>query len=323
MRADRLLSLLMLLQARGRMTAEQLASELEVSVRTVYRDIDALSGAGVPVYTERGPGGGCALVEGYRTRLTGLTRGEVRALFALGVPEVLEGLGMSGELRQAVRKLAASLPEDHRRDEAWVRQRIHLDWSAPGDPGDAPHLPELHRAVREDRRAVVSYSVHASPGPIRFVRTVDPYGLVAQAGVWHLVCAAGGCVRIYRVVELSEVQVTEEHFARPGDFDLPAFWEGWSQERAARRLRYPVTMCVSPDLVPMLPLVLGEHLREAREEDGRCRGDGWITLTVPFERLETARTLVLGMGRAVEVLAPESLRQSVIDFARQIVDFYS
>lgn len=129
MRADRLLSILMLLQSRGKITAPELARELEVSVRTIYRDIEALSTAGVPVYAERGPGGGCVLVDGYRTSLTGLTRDEVKALFMLSVPASLDELGVSQELRAALRKLAASLPTAQRQDEEIVRQRIYLDWT--------------------------------------------------------------------------------------------------------------------------------------------------------------------------------------------------
>ena len=130
MRADRLLSLLMLLQTRGRMTAQALADELEVSVRTVYRDIEALSSAGVPVYADRGPGGGCALVDNYRTHLTGLHEGEVRALFMASMPSALADLGLGADLKAALLKLLAALPAERRHDDQWVRQRIFLDWES-------------------------------------------------------------------------------------------------------------------------------------------------------------------------------------------------
>src|SRR5512147_2861952 len=153
MRADRLLSLLMLLQARGRMTAQELARELEVSERTIYRDINALSASGVPVYAESGPGGGCALLDSYRTNLTGLTADEARALFMLSIPAPLDQLGVGQELRAALLKLSAALPSSRRPDEERARQRIHIDslaWFQGEDP--VPHLHTLQQAVWQDRR---------------------------------------------------------------------------------------------------------------------------------------------------------------------------
>jgi len=321
MRADRLLSILMLLQARGKTTAEQLAEELEVSVRTIYRDIDVLSTAGVPVYAERGPGGGCALVEGYRTSLTGLTEEEVKALFMLSIPAALDELGMSQELRAALRKLAAALPDVHRQDEEKVRQRIYLDWAGWPQPEPAPHLQAIRQAVWEDRQLTIAYRWIA-PYVQQFERLVAPYGLVAKAGVWHLVCADDSQIRVHRVAELLDVRMMDEHFERPADFDLEAFWKAWCARREESRPRYPVTVRIAPGLVALLPLYFGDRIRERIAEAGPPDGEGWITLTLLFERIETARERILGFGRAVEVLEPEPLRLSVIDFAQQIVDFY-
>ncbi len=321
MRADRLLSILMLLQARGRMTAQELAEELEVAVRTIYRDIDALSSAGVPVYAERGPGGGCTLVEGYRTSLTGLTQDEVKALFMLSVPAALDELGVSEELRAALRKLAAALPDARRQDEERVRQRIYLDWAGWPQPEPAPHLQVIHQAVWEDRRLTIAYR-WLVPHAQHFERLVDPYGLVAKAGVWHLVCADDGHVRVHRVSELLDARLMDERFARPAGFDLALFWKVWCTEQRENRPSYPVTARVSPDLVRYLPLFFGDRIRAAIDGAGPPDDEGWITLTLPFERLETARERILGFGRAIEVLEPEPLRWSVIDFAQQIVGFY-
>jgi predicted DNA-binding transcriptional regulator YafY len=324
MRADRLLSLLMLLQARGRLTARQLAQELEVSVRTIYRDIDALSAAGVPVYAERGPGGGCELIDEYRTNLTGLTEDEVRALFMLSVPAALDELGVSGELKAALRKLAAALPAARRRDEEMVRQRIHLDWAAWSQPDEpVPHLQAMQRAVWQDRRLQLTYRLRVGPHVEQFERTVDPYGLVAKAGVWHLVCAGDGRIRVYRVSRVLDARVTDEQFERPTDFDLAPFWERWCAGQEERRPHYPVTARVAPELVPLLPLYFGERIRDAVAQAAPPDAEGWITLTLPFERLEIARERILGFGRAVEVLEPQALRHSVIDFATQIAAFYA
>jgi len=306
------------------MTAEELAEELEVSVRTIYRDIDALSVAGVPVYTERGPGGGCALIEGYRTSLTGLTEDEVRALFMLSIPASLAELGVSEELKAALLKLSAALPAERRRDEAWVRQRIHLDWSwwfQAEEP--VPHLQTMQRAVWEDRRLRLTYRLQLGSYLRQFERLVAPYGLVSKAGVWHLVCAAGGRIRVYRVSRVLDVRISDQVFQRPKDFDLAAHWRDWCAEYEGTRSQYPVTLRVSPDLVPELPQHFGDRIRDTIAEAGPPDAEGWITLTLTFETLQAARERVLGFGRAVEVLEPQALRRSVLDFACQIVALYA
>ncbi|MBN2470103.1 MAG: HTH domain-containing protein, partial [Anaerolineae bacterium] len=214
MRADRLLAILMLLQARGRMTARALANELEVSERTIYRDVDALSMAGVPVYTERGPGGGCALLDEYRTTLTGLNAAEIRALFLLTIPAQLDELGFSGELKAALRKLAAALPDPQRAHETRVRQRLHLDsapWSHSAEP--TPFLHRLHQAVWEDRCVRLTYRIFTGQ---RLTREVAPYGLVAKNGVWHLVCGADdGPLNVVLVSRIAAAEVLAESFSRP------------------------------------------------------------------------------------------------------------
>lgn len=321
MRADRLLSLLMLLQARGRMTAEKLAQELEVSVRTIYRDIDALSVAGVPVYAERGIGGGFALLDSYRTTLTGLTHDEVRALFMLSIPAPLTELGVSQELRAALLKLAAALPATRRREEERVRQRIHLDsvwWFQSEEP--VPHLQTIQQAVWQDHKLYLTYRL---PFETQVQRLVDPYGLVAKAGVWYLVYCRDDHLRAIRVSRVLAAHIADECFERPAGFDLATFWLGWCAAYEENRPYYPVKVRVAPNLVPVLPQCFDDDVREMIANAGSPDSGGWVTLTLPFETLEAARARILGFGRAVEVLEPEVLRKSVIDFATQIVDFYS
>jgi predicted DNA-binding transcriptional regulator YafY len=317
----------MILQTRGRQTAEALAAELEVSVRTVYRDLDALSAAGVPVYTERGPGGGCALLDSYRTTLTGLTDGEVRALFAMTIPAALAQLGLGAELKTAMLKLSAALPAERRHSEDWVRQRVHLDWSGGEQAGEpVPYLHTLQQAVWQDRRLWLVYRVQAGPGMAQFERLVDPYGLVAHLGVWHLVCSAGGRLRVYRVSSLLDARISGESCERPAGFDLAAFWAGWCAERDARRnrSRYSATVRVSPALAPYLRLLLGPSAPSEPQLEAAARdAAGWITLTLPFDSLETARARLLGLGAAVEVLAPAALRLSIADYAAQIAALYN
>ncbi|HEX6304974.1 MAG TPA: WYL domain-containing protein [Anaerolineales bacterium] len=320
MRADRLLSLLMLLQARGRMPARELAEELEVSARTIYRDIDALSAAGVPVYGEAGREGGFALLDDYRTSLTGLTEGEVRALFMLSIPAPLADLGVSQELKQAWLKLSAALPAYRRADQARVRQRFHLDatwWDQ--DTGAVPHLQTIYRAVWQDHRLSLCY--HPLPG-IEIGQTVDPFGLVAKAGVWYLVCAHKGRLRAHRVSDLIAVSVQTDTFKRPEGFDLADFWGTWCADREQSHVAYTVMVRVAPGLIPYLPMYFGERTRAGLAQARPPDTEGWIALELAFESLEAARDRLLGFGRAVEVLAPKALRESVVDYATQITQLY-
>lgn len=330
MRADRLLSILMLLQSRGRMTAGELACELEVSERTIYRDLDALSAAGVPVYAERGPGGGCALLDSYRTTLTGLTQEEVRALFMLSIPAPLAELGVDQELKMALLKLSAALPATRRQDEERARQRIHLDSSGWFETRESvPHLQTLQRAVWEDRKLHLTYRLRFGA---QAEWLVEPYGLVAKANVWHLVCAREGHLRVYRVSQVLEASISDESFERPDDFDLAAFWQGWCAEVEENRPYYPVIVRVAQDLAPWLPQYFGEPIREevARAQSTPVQGvetgspdtAGWLTVTLLFESLHEARERLLGFGGAVEVVAPVALRLGVVDFARQIISRY-
>jgi predicted DNA-binding transcriptional regulator YafY len=320
MRADRLLSILMLLQGRGRMTAHALAAELEVSERTIYRDIDALSMAGVPIYAERGPGGGCALLDSYRTTLTGLTEAEVRALLMLSIPAPLDELGLSGELKAALRKLLAALPAGSQHDAAQVRQRIHLD-SAPWPHRVelVPHLHTIQQGVWQNRRLRLTY--HTFMGT-SLTRTVAPYGLVAKHSRWQLVCERAGHLRVVPVAQVVAADLLAEAFTRPPDFDLAAFWQDWRSSWEASAPRYLATVRASPALLDVLPVYFGWRAAELLDSAGPPDADGWRTLTLPFESLDAARERILGLGCAVEVLAPEPLRLTVQDYARQIVRLY-
>jgi predicted DNA-binding transcriptional regulator YafY len=319
MRADRLLALLMLLQTRGRITAESLAAELEVSVRTIYRDLTALSASGVPVYCERGPGGGCFLVEEYRTTLTGLTPDEVRALFMMSVPAPLAQLGVGQELKAAMLKLSASLPDSRRSDEARARQRIHLDASWWFQAEDAvPCLQVLQQAIWNNRMVQMKFRTTFDR---QVEQVVAPYGLVAKANIWYVVYAWEKIVRAVRVSRVLTVETLDETFTRPADFDLPDFWKKWCEEYEAQP-PYLALVRVSPEIQNNLRYYLDERFRSLLATNPKPDLDGWITLDLPFDSFETARTRLLGLGRAVEVLEPEPLRKSIIDFAEQIKNFY-
>jgi predicted DNA-binding transcriptional regulator YafY len=319
MRADRLLSLLMLLQARGRMTAAALAVELEVSVRTIYRDLTALSASGVPVYCERGPGGGVGLVEEYRTTLTGLSPEEARALFMLSVPAPLLQLGVGQELKGALLKLSAALPDSRRSEELRARQRIHLDssWWFQSEQA-VPHLVTLQKALWADRKLRIATRLDFFNS--RIEQEVDPLGLTAKAGLWHLVFGQGGGIHVLRVAQVLEAEVLPEGFSRPPDFDLAAFWQGWCREYEARP-PFVARVRIAPSLQPVIRHYFGEAV-EAGLARAPAEPDGWVALALPFESFFDARTRLLGLGRAVEVLEPLALRKSLIDFAEQVVGFY-
>ncbi|HEY6057481.1 MAG TPA: WYL domain-containing protein, partial [Candidatus Limnocylindrales bacterium] len=243
MRASRLVNVLLLLQTRGRMTADELARELEVSARTVQRDLEALSLAGVPVYVERGRYGGARLVEGYRTRLTGLTPDEAEALFLSGLPGAAAELGLGTVLAAAQLKVLAALPPELRARASRVRERFFLD--APGwfrTPDEQPHLAVLASAAWDDRRVRIRYR----RGEEVMDRVIEPLGLVLKGGTWYAVASRDGEFRTYRVSRIEEAVPLDEHFDRPVGFDLAAHWESSAAAFEESFSRVPVTLRVAP-----------------------------------------------------------------------------
>lgn len=316
MRAERLLQEMMLLQARGQMAARELAAELAVTVRTVYRDMEALQAAGVPLYSVPGRGGGYGLVDSYRTSLTGLTEGERRALFMLSVPAPLDALGVGASLQSALRKLAAALPGSRQAEEEDVRQRFYLDatwWQQGAAP--VPQLQTVQDAVWRDRELRIRYRL---PAQVDVAYTVAPYGLVAKAGVWYLVYAYGGRVRALQVSALAEATLAGSSFERPPSFDLAVFWRTWCAAREAEQVGYAVEVRVSPTFLPFAPGFFGADA----EAIGPADAGGWRPLALSFASLAAARERLLACGGAVEVVAPAALRLSLADYGRQIAALY-
>lgn len=317
MRADRLISILMHLQVHRRATARELAGRLEVSERTVHRDMEALSIAGVPVYAQRGTGGGWFLPEGYRTDLTGLGEAEVRALFLAGPARVLADLGLDGAADGARGKLLAALPRAYRRDAEFVRQRIHVDvagWRRSEE--SAPLLGTLREAIWRERTVRLAYGRGEGDA---VERLVDPLGLVAKGSAWYLVAAVEGAIRTYRVSRVRGAEITDEAAARPEGFDLAASWEESKQRFVAALPRYPVTARVHPDALARIR----NAGRWARVEDvGAPDAEGRVVARVTFEIEEDARECLLGLGPRVEVLEPQRLRDDVIRLARETVATY-
>ena len=319
MRASRLVSILLLLQVHGQLPAPELARRLEVSVRTIYRDLDALGEAGVPVFARAGSGGGFGLLEGYRTRLTGLNAEEARALFLAGVPGPAGELGLGTALAAAQLKLLAALPAELRAGAGRARERFHLDaprWFEREDDAGHVHLAAIASAVWEDRLLRLAYR---RDGALPTVRAVEPLGLVLKAGVWYLVARLPGREEphVYRVSRVDAALPLEERFARPSGFDLAAYWSGWASafESSLPRVHLPARL--APDSVEAARAVAIEVQVGAPLPDGR------LPATLTFERMEHALGAFLSLGAGAEVLAPPELRERVAEAARSTVRRYA
>ncbi|WP_171115538.1 MULTISPECIES: YafY family protein [Streptomyces] len=322
MRAARLIKMVLLLQSRPAMTAAELARELEVSERTVTRDAQALSEAGVPVYADRGRAGGYRLIGGYRTRLTGLHRSEAEALFLSGVPGALREMGLEDAASAARLKVSAALLPSLRDASRTAAQRFHLD--APNwfkEPRTPELLPAVADAVWDDRRITARYR----RGDDEVVRELEPYGLVLKAGVWYLCArvADRGAFRVYRIDRFTAVESGEERFARDEDFELPAFWEERAEQFARSILRAEVVVRLSGEGVRRLPHAVDpQSARDALAAAPTPDADGWVTVTLPVESEEVAHTQLTALGPEAEVLAPEALRARIAEDARRLADLY-
>jgi predicted DNA-binding transcriptional regulator YafY len=308
MRASRLVSILLLLQTRGRLTAEQLAAELEVSVRTIYRDMESLHAAGIPLYGDAGHRGGYQLLDGYCTRLTGLSADEANALFLSGLPGPAAELGLGSVLAAAQLKVRAALPRGLAAQAGQVQARFHLD--APGwyaEAEDVPLLPAVASAVWRGRVLQVRYRRWKAPTDVD--RRLEPYGLVLKAGRWYLV--AGPRPRTYRVDQILALHERDEEFAIPSDFSLAAYWQGYTRDFLARLHGADAVVRLAPGAAAWLPAAA-----RAAAETGVTEPDGWTRATVPIESADHACRMFLVLGPDLEVIAPESLRERMSAAAR-------
>jgi len=318
MRADRLISIMLLLQVHQRLTARDLADRLEVSERTIHRDMDALCTAGIPVYAERGVGGGWSLVEGYETNLTGLSDAEIQTLFLSNPQRLLTDLGLQSASESALNKLLASLPAMQRRDAEYVQQRVHIDvngWSSAQEK--VIYLSLLQEAIWQERRIKIVYEL--SKGPV-VTPELDPLGLVAKGNTWYLVAVYKGNTAVYRASRIYNACLLDEPCQRPKNFDLAAFWAESSAQFLANLPRYSIEVLAQPEIVNTLRCwrCSGsvEHVSPP-ETDGRQRA------TIIFETEEEACTQCLSFGAQLEVVTPFHLRQMVIERAKAMVAQYA
>jgi predicted DNA-binding transcriptional regulator YafY len=316
MRADRLLSILMLLQSKGMLTAGELAKNLEVTERTIYRDVTALSTAGIPVFTTKGPGGGIGLVEEYRNNLIALKPDEVRALFMLEVPPVLEQLGMGETVRKAMLKLSSTLPvnkDEDRKDERTKIMLDPLDWSQNTEA--VPWLKTCQEALKENRMLDIIYRSEFNTD---LEITAAPLGLVAKSQRWYLVILRGDHCRTLQVSQIRSARIRNQTFEFLQKFDLEAYWKKWCNEQKESQPGFQILVRVTASLAK----ILLEHRPTTLMTPPMQDTSSWQELTLDYESFEEARQMVLSYGGAIEVLQPIALRRSVQDFARQILNIY-
>lgn len=314
------MSLLLLLQAKGRMTAQALADELEVSVRTIYRDVESLHAAGVPLYGDAGPSGGYQLLDGYRTRLTGLTEQEAESLFLAGLPGPAAELGLGDAVSAAQLKLMAALPSSMRDRASRMAERFHLD--APAwyyDPERSPFLEVVADAVWRGRPLEVEYRRWQAPEDV--TRVLRPLGLVLKAGRWYLVAQGASRISTYRVSQIQAVSVLDEPFERPEGFDLAAHWAASLEDFQARQYTGEATIRLSPDGFESFASSVLPAVARAAEESAVDDGSG-VVVTIPTESIGHATGMLLRLGGEVEVLAPDELRSRMAEEVRRLASIY-
>ena len=319
MRASRLVNLLLLLQSRGGLTAAELARELEVSVRTIHRDVEELSAAGVPIFAERGPLGGIRLVDGYRTRLTGMTADEAEALFLSGLPGPAAQLGLGTVVAAAQLKVMAALPPELRSRASRLVQRFHLDaagWFQANEP--VPHLETLSTGVWDGRAVAVEYD----RGNEVVERVLGPLGLVLKGGIWYVIAVVDGQIRTYRASRVVAATVLDDLVDRPEDFDLAAYW---AESSAAYERETPsilVDVRVSEDQQWRINQVFGRGTVAAAERVDEVDHPGTLRLRMRLGYPDEAPGMLLAVGPNLEVIGPPEVREKVVLLATRIADRY-
>ncbi len=320
MRASRLLTIQMLLQTRGRMSAQALAEVLEVSVRTLYRDVDQLTAAGVPIYAEQGRNGGFQLVEGWKTTLTGFTASESQAVFMSGLAGPASELGLGQQVVDAQLKLMTALPAHQRDDAQRVQARFHLDpadWYREADP--VPHLSTVATAVWQDRQLRLRYDSWKA----EVERTVHPLGLVLKAGVWYLVATSDGKPRTYRISNILGAELLDKASTRPQRFDLPAYWSESIRRFEADLYTGHAVVQATPQGVKQLRQLSSAVAKALAAQLPQKPATEPLRLKIPIESLEHASYQLLRMAPDVEVLSPVALRRAMVQRLQAIQACYA
>ena len=320
MRASRLLSILNTLQARGRATAPELAAACEVSVRTIYRDVDALSAAGIPIYAERGAEGGLRLFDGYRVKLNGMSLSEADALCLAGLPGPAAALGLDGAMSAAQAKLVAALPASFRVRAMRMQARFHLDAPAWFGEADEPrHLRLIADALLGDQAIEIRYQSWKAEKR----RRIAPLGLVLKSGNWYLAGQVDSSLRTYRVARILDCTVLPDTFARPIDFDLGAYWRAATERLEAEMHPRQATVRLSPFGVKLLDVLSQPYVKARLCLDDDADASGWRTATIPVgTTLWHAAAELLRLGPEAEVLAPQELRDKMVELTQAMAKRY-
>lgn len=312
MRADRLLSIILLLQTRGKMTAAELAGELEVSRRQILRDLDALSLAGIPVYSESGRGGGIALIDEYRTSLTGLNQFEVQSLIVMNNNHALREVGLGNAADQLLMKLLASLPNAQRSTAARIQQRLLIDptwwWHDPDMP---PFWDDLQKAVYEDYMIEATYENYS--GEIG-ERVLAPYSLVCKSSLWYLIAERNNEFRTYRISRFHSIHILDSTFTRRSDFDLPEYWKIHLKGFVEDFSDHNYIFRIHPDLITTLNSLLPGRWKVSGGADVR----GWLTVSINLDSDLMAEMLAFGLAGSVEILEPAGLMEKILERARKL-----
>jgi predicted DNA-binding transcriptional regulator YafY len=314
MRADRLVAIVLLLQAQRKLTAQALAAKLEVSPRTILRDVEAISRAGIPIYSNGGRGGGIALDENYRVTLTGLKESELHTFFISGNVQLLRDIGLGDAAENALLKLSAAAPTRYQPSIEFMRQRIYIDpiwWWHDADP--QPFLAELQQVVYESRCIRAVYE-HHDGGIAEHI--LEPYSLVAKSSTWYLIARRDGEMRTYRVLRFHAVVLLDTYFTRADDFDLPTYWHHHLQEFALGISDYTFTLRLHESRLSFVRRLMPGRMTIVEEGNG----DGWVVAQFHAESMDLAKMLVFGLGAQGVVVEPVELREAVVQGAREILD---
>ncbi|MGY4690035.1 helix-turn-helix transcriptional regulator [Salibacterium sp. K-3] len=316
MRGDRLVSILLLLQSQGQMTAKELAEKLEVSERTIYRDMEALSGTGIPVLAERGKNGGWSLLEDYQTNLTGLKESEIRALFVPSSTQLLDDLGLARTSEEARNKLIASLPSIYRENAKDVWNRIHVDMTTWFEQKEKMVAFEvLKKAIWNEHKLQIEYQ--RADGKTN-ERVIKPLGLVAKGSRWYFIASKeNDDIRIYRASRVRSATPVEETFERPKDFNLVQYWESSTKAFIESLPRYEVWVEVAPSILAWLKFS-GQFVQIVESRDQ----EGWIPVKLSFDTEDEAKGYILGFADQIKVIEPKGLHDKILEMAEAAVAFY-
>ncbi len=316
MRADRLINIMVFLQNRGKMTTKELADELEVSDRTILRDMDALSTVGIPVVAERGKWGGWRLLDNFRSELSTLTLEDMKALFVFPSKELLQDLGLSDSIDPRHR-LLASLPVNHQADAQAMWDRIHIDVSTWRQSKEKVAAFEtIQQAIWEDRKLKIYYE---KADGNKVDRLIEPLGLVAKGNRWYLVASKNGELRNYRASRIHSAKLQMEKFERPAHFHLASYWEQ-SKDNFIRNLpAYDVEVEIAPSIIKRITFT-GKFVQVIKKES--ANEQGWLPAILRFNDKQEAIEYMLGFGDQMKIVSPEHLIDEVVSLAKRAITFY-